>query len=219
MKKFIIIILIGFNLLLIHGQNVKFGFLVSPEIKYRTITKAPFPEFRNFENPGFGYSIGCFGIKNLTERKELEFGLHYTNKGYRTAFFGVFGDQIDPIQGVIGEPTEIIITDNYNFLCLPLKLNLLLSEKSYFTIGCQAEILIDANSKVKEGNEKRKNKAENIKPFNSSVSLGYGKVFYFNQFDLRLEPSFNFNIVNLYKSSLISEHLFNIGLNTKWVLN
>jgi hypothetical protein len=115
--------------------------------------------------------MGFFGLKTLTEKKELEFGLHHTNKDNRSNFIGVFGDQIDPTQGFIGEPSEI--HKNYKYLCLPIKINIFITEKSYFKIGYQAEILIDANTKVREENDKRKNKVENIKPFNASVFFGF----------------------------------------------
>ena len=219
MKKFSLFIMLGFGVLCAQESKVKWGLLASPEIKYRFIFNSPVSGFRNGETAGLGYSLGFLGLKTLSEKKEFEFGLHYTNKGYRDYHIGRFGDQIDPTQGFIGDPAEININYNYNYLCIPLKLNLFTSQKSYFGFAIQSEVLLIPNLVTWVDTEKSSSKMENIKPFSASMAFGYGRIFQFNSFALRIEPSFNVNLINLYQKSVLSEHLFNFGLNTKWILN
>jgi hypothetical protein len=218
MKKLFFLLLLGFGILKAQEANIKWGLLFSPEIKNKVLFDSPFQGFRDNEYAGLGYSFGVIGLKTLSEKRELEFGIHYTNKGYRSYFIGRFGDQIDPTQGFIGEPSEIHTNYNYNYLCLPIKMNNYITPKFFIASALQPEILMNANSINIEGEERSKSKSENIKPFNVSISIGFVRVFNFNSFALRIEPHLNSSVINLYKKSVVSEHLYNIGLSTKWVL-
>lgn len=214
--------MLGFGVLCAQENKAKWGLLVSPEIKHRLLNFVPSKDFRANENPGLGVSLGLVSVKKILPKAEFEYGVLFVNKGYRFQFDAVFGDQIDPINGIVNIQ-KVTIKSNYNFLTMPVKLNFYVDDDYFITFGLQPEVLLSANRKTVFPDSKSKSKIGNIKPVNTSFLLSAGKVFHLNKISFRIEPTLQFGLVNIHKRTVLvgkeSEYLFNVGLGTKWFLN
>lgn len=222
MKKLLLIFMLGLGVLYAQENKAKWGLLVSPEIKYRLLGFVPSKGFRSNENPGIGYALGFVSIKNILSKTEFEYGVHFVNKGYRSQVYGIFGDQIDPINGIVSTQ-KVIMKYNYNYLTLPVKFNFYVDEDYFISLGLQPEVLLSANRKTVFPDSKSKSKIGNIKPLNTSFLLSAGKVFHLNKISFRIEPTLQLGLINIHKRRILvgkeSEYLFNFGLATKWFLN
>ena len=223
MKKLSLFLMLGFGVLCAQENKAKWGLLVSPELKYRFLGSVPSQGFRSNEKIGLGYSLGLVSVKNILPKTEFEYGVLFVNKGYRSQVYGIFGDQIDPINGIIGNPQKVTIKSNYNYLTMPVKLNFYVDDDYFISFGLQPEVLLSANRKTVFPDSKSKSKIGNIKPVNTSFLLSAGKVFHLNKISFRIEPTLQFGLVNIHKRTVLvgkeREYLFNVGLATKWFLN
>jgi hypothetical protein len=223
MKKWSLLILFGCGVLCAQESKAKWGLMLSPELKYRLLGSVPSKGFRSNEKLGLGYSFGLVSIKNILPKTEFEYGVLLVNKGYRSQFEAIFGDQIDPINGVIGIPQKVTLKYNYNYLTLPVKLNCYVDEDYFISFGLQPEVLLSVNREIVFTDSKNRTKIENIKPVNTSFLLSAGKVFHLNNISFRIEPTLQFGLINIHKRRILvgkeREYLFNVGLVTKWFIN
>lgn len=214
--------MLGFGVLCAQENKAKWGLLVSPELKYRLLGSVPSQGFRANEKIGLGYSFGLVSVKNILPKTEFEYGVLFVNKGYRFQFDAVFGDQIDPINGIVNTQ-KVTIKSNYNYLTMPVKLNFYVDEDYFISFGLQPEVLLSANRKTVFPDSKSKSKIGNIKPVNTSFLLSAGKVFHLNKISFRIEPTLQLGLINIHKRRILvgkeREYLFNVGLGTKWFLN
>ena len=214
--------MLGFGVLCAQENKAKWGLLVSPELKYRLLGSVPSKGFRSNEKIGLGYSFGLVSIKNILPKTEFEYGVLFVNKGYRLQFDAVFGDQIDPINGIVNTQ-KVTIKSNYNYLTMPVKLNFYVDDDYFISFGLQPEVLLSANRKTVFPDSKSKSKIGNIKPVNTSFLLSTGKVFHLNKSSFRIEPTLQLGLINIHKRRILvgkeREYLFNVGLATKWFLN
>jgi hypothetical protein len=214
--------MLGFGVLCAQENKAKWGLLVSPELKYRLLGSVPSQGFRANEKIGLGYSFGLVSVKNILPKTEFEYGVLFVNKGYRFQFDAVFGDQIDPINGIVNTQ-KVTIKSNYNYLTMPVKLNLYVDDDYFISFGLQPEVLLSANRKTVFPDSKSKSKIGNIKPVNTSFLLSAGKVFHLNKISFRIEPTLQLGLINIHKRRMLvgkeREYLFNVGLGTKWFLN
>jgi hypothetical protein len=214
--------MLGFGVLCAQENKAKWGLLVSPELKYRLLGSVPSQGFRANEKIGLGYSFGLVSVKNILPKTEFEYGVLFVNKGYRFQFDAVFGDQIDPINGIVNTQ-KVTIKSNYNYLTMPVKLNLYVDDDYFISFGLQPEVLLSANRKTVFPDSKSKSKIGNIKPVNTSFLLSAGKVFHLNKISFRIEPTLQLGLINIHKRRILvgkeREYLFNVGLGTKWFLN
>ena len=222
MKKLSLFLMLGFGVLCAQENKAKWGLLVSPELKYRLLGSVPSQGFRANEKIGLGYSFGLVSVKNILPKTEFEYGVLFVNKGYRFQFDAVFGDQIDPINGIVNTQ-KVTIKSNYNYLTMPVKLNFYVDEDYFISFGLQPEVLLSANRKTVFLDSKSKSKIGNIKPVNTSFLLSAGKVFHLNKISFRIEPTLQLGLINIHKRRILvgkeREYLFNVGLGTKWFLN
>lgn len=214
--------MLGLGVLCAQENKAKWGLLVSPELKYRLLGSVPSQGFRANEKIGLGYSFGLVSVKNILPKTEFEYGVLFVNKGYRFQFDAVFGDQIDPINGIVNTQ-KVTIKSNYNYLTMPVKLNFYVDEDYFISFGLQPEVLLSANRKTVFPDSKSKSKIGNIKPVNTSFLLSAGKVFHLNKISFRIEPTLQLGLINIHKRRILvgkeREYLFNVGLGTKWFLN
>lgn len=212
----------GFGVLCAQENKAKWGLLVSPELKYRLLGSVPSQGFRANEKIGLGYSFGLVSVKNILPKTEFEYGVLFVNKGYRFQFDAVFGDLIDPINGIVNTQ-KVTIKSNYNYLTMPVKLNFYVDDDYFISFGLQPEVLLSANRKTVFPDSKSKSKIGNIKPVNTSFLLSAGKVFHLNKISFRIEPTLQLGLINIHKRRILvgkeREYLFNVGLGTKWFLN
>ncbi len=222
MKRLVLLLMLGFGVLCAQENKAKWGLLVSPELKYRLLGSVPSQGFRANEKIGLGYSFGLVSVKNILPKTEFEYGVLFVNKGYRFQFDAVFGDQIDPINGIVNTQ-KVTIKSNYNYLTMPVKLNFYVDEDYFISFGLQPEILLSANKKTVFPDSKSKSKIGNIKPVNTSFLLSAGKIFHLNKISFRIEPTLQLGLINIHKRRILvgkeREYLFNVGLGTKWFLN
>ena len=222
MKKLVLFLMLGFGVLCAQENKAKWGLLVSPELKYRLLGSVPSQGFRANEKIGLGYSFGLVSVKNILPKTEFEYGVLFVNKGYRFQFDAVFGDQIDPINGIVNTQ-KVTIKSNYNYLTMPVKLNFYVDDDYFISFGLQPEVLLSANRKTVFPDSKSKSKIGNIKPVNTSFLLSAGKVFHLNKISFRIEPTLQLGLINVHKRRILvgkeREYLFNVGLGTKWFLN
>lgn len=222
MKKLSLFLMLGFGVLCAQENKAKWGLLVSPELKYRLLGSVPSQGFRANEKIGLGYSFGLVSVKNILPKTEFEYGVLFVNKGYRFQFDAVFGDQIDPINGIVNTQ-KVTIKSNYNYLTMPVKLNFYVDDDYFISFGLQPEVLLSANRKTVFPDSKSKSKIGNIKPVNTSFLLSAGKVFHLNKISFRIEPTLQLGLINVHKRRILvgkeREYLFNVGLGTKWFLN
>ena len=223
MKKFSLFIMLGFGVLCAQESKAKWGLKLSPEIKNRLLGSVPSKDFRSNEKLGLGVSFGLVSVKNILPKTEFEYGVLFVNKGYRSQIYGIFGDQIDPINGFVGNPQKVTLKYNYNYLTMPIKLNCYVDDDYFISFGLQPEVLLSANRKIVFPDSKSKSKIGEIKPINASFLLSGGKVFNLNKLSFRIEPTLQLGLVNIYKRRQLvgkeREYLFNFGLATKWFLN
>lgn len=214
--------MLGFGVLCAQENKAKWGLLVSPELKYRLLGSVPSQGFRANEKIGLGYSFGLVSVKNILPKTEFEYGVLFVNKGYRFQFDAVFGDQIDPINGIVNTQ-KVTIKSNYNYLTMPVKLNFYVDDDYFISFGLQPEVLLSANRKTVFPDSKSNSKIGNIKPVNTSFLLSAGKVFHLNKISFRIEPTLQLGLINVHKRRILvgkeREYLFNVGLGTKWFLN
>ena len=214
--------MLGRGVLCAQENKAKWGLLVSPELKYRLLGSVHSQGFRANEKVGLGYSFGLVSVKNILPKTEFEYGVLFVNKGYRFQFDAVFGDQIDPINGIVNTQ-KVTIKSNYNYLTMPVKLNFYVDEDYFISFGLQPEVLLSANRKTVFPDSKSKSKIGNIKPVNTSFLLSAGKVFHLNKISFRIEPTLQLGLINIHKRRILvgkeREYLFNVGLGTKWFLN
>ncbi len=214
--------MLGFGVLCAQENKAKWGLLVSPELKYRLLGSVPSQGFRSNEKIGLGYSFGLVSVKNILPKTEFEYGVLFVNKGYRFQFDAVFGDQIDPINGIVNTQ-KVTIKSNYNYLTMPVKLNFYVDDDYFISFGLQPEVLLSDNRKTVFPDSKSKSKIGNIKPVNTSFLLSAGKVFHLNKISFRIEPTLQLGLINIHKRRILvgkeREYLFNVGLGTKWFLN
>lgn len=222
MKRLVLLLMLGFGVLCAQENKAKWGLLVSPELKYRLLGSVPSQGFRANEKIGLGYSFGLVSVKNILPKTEFEYGVLFVNKGYRFQFDAVFGDQIDPINGIVNTQ-KVTIKSNYNYLTMPVKLNFYVDDDYFISFGLQPEVLLSANRKTVFPDSKSKSKIGNIKPVNTSFLLSAGKVFHLNKISFRIEPTLQLGLINVHKRRILvgkeREYLFNVGLGTKWFLN
>jgi hypothetical protein len=215
--------MLGFGVLSAQENKAKWGLMVSPEIKNRLLGSVPSKDFRSNEKSGSGVSFGLVSVKNILPKAEFEYGVLFVSKGYRSQIYGIFGDQIDPINGFVGNPQKVTLKYNYNYLTMPIKLNCYVDDDYFISFGLQPEVLLSANRKTVFPDSKNRTKIGNIKPVNTSFLLSGGKVFNINKFSFRIEPTLQFGLINIHKRTVLvgkeSEYLFNVGLATKWFLN
>jgi hypothetical protein len=220
-----------------YGQDAKpisvskliFGINISPDLGYRElsignaiITSAKYDELRKSSNDltksKFGITFGMNMGHQFNERVSLESGIYFSNKGFRINSLPViYASGYDAID------SKVIY--NFNYLDLPLELNLLSGNgqtKFLFNPGVILNTIISANIKSIPIEESGKfspiktDVVQDMRQFSFSIALGLGLDHTINEnMGFRLKPTFRYGIssANDNLNAIFRTHLYNFGLN------
>ncbi len=209
-----------FSLLLIanaaNAQDHKFqvGVNATPEF-----SKINIDGIKGFYLPKFGYTFGASFVYNFTNNLGLEVGLQYMNKGSKTEKI-IFTDHLGLPWGNGND--YAVFYYSYNYLAVPLKLNVLLGkQKVRFvgSVGVDTWILLNATIRnVEYKDHKRVSSSSsselmnNSNPINISPILSVGIDWKLTDFlNLRVEPTFRYGLLNVYNTT--SSKMISAGLN------
>lgn len=206
-------------------RRFSIGVNISPDYCYRTLTKndksisdSVWKFAKNLEDsiekPKFGYTFGINFCYQITKRVYAEFGIQYSNKGYKTIPI-LTTSSIDP-EGVIA--TNIL---NFSYLDFPLKASFTFFDKRIqlmTSIGATLNVFSKTNLHTIPEDK-------SIDDFHTSIDYTYEKInlsptisaglkYKLNQrMNLQAEPTFQYAIKNIDEKSYKSTHLWNFGLN------
>ena len=207
-------------------QNFSIGFSFSPNYNYRTLENKDagsvgemIIDNRNkFETGKLGFSTGANVNFKLTRKFELQTGLFYSDKGYKTS-----KQPLDFPSPSPDEPTHFSAKYYENYLDIPLKLNYISGKgrlKFIAGAGLSANFFLNASGKTtlfySDGREEERGKKSSIvdyKKFNISALASSGLEYKLKEnIFLRAEPTFRYGLLKIVDQP-ITERLWNVGLN------
>lgn len=206
-------------------KKVLIGLIFSTDYNFRTLKNndgSPSSDFviksrNNVEIAKFGYTTGVNICIKITKLFELETGVQYSNKGYKTKNQDLVYGQPDP-----SLPTKAKFIYNFHYIDIPVKVNFSLGKKRIQFIpgvGISTNILI--NETVKSINEYSNGKTEqktesagyNFKHINISPMISFGISYKVNnKMILKAEPTYRFGVIKIIDTP-VTEYLWNAGLN------
>jgi hypothetical protein len=215
------------------SEKLYIGASFSPDISYRTLRNdesymsPSITDARNeIERPKFSQTAGVlFGYK-ITSGWSIESGFLYSNKGYKAVFSNLsLGDPIEPRRGFVYTSgpaiTKSKMTDNFNYLDIPLRLVFSIGKgntRFIYGAGVIANILLNANTisviTYSDGQTVRNKENEPyFKRFNFSPVISIGIEQQLNDnFTLRAEPTFRYGLLKIIEAP-VTAHLWSGGLN------
>lgn len=226
------------------SSNRKFqlGVFFSPDVCYRTLEsngEVPILDteynerlisMRNErEVPKISFTSGINIGFQVSPTFGIETGIHYSNKGFSTKMEVLnYGNMIDASRGFVydnqsqTEPTKLKFVYNFEYIDIPLKLNITLGKKKIAFIssfGVITNLLIEASTKsVSEyanGDKKRNTEKSNFEynKFNISPCISAGIAYRIStRMSLRIAPAFQYGLIKIIDAP-ITGYLFSGGLN------
>lgn len=207
-------------------QKIFIGYNFSPDYNFRTLKKVNgisideiiLQERNNNEVAKFGFTTGVNICIYLSQTIQLETGVQFSNKGYKTHKLDLYYIPENP-----SLPDKVKIIYSYQYIGIPLKARFSFEKnKVCFTsrIGFSANFLLGAKHsatyKYSDGKSEKKTETSNndfrkldISP-EISIGIGYKLT---NKIHLFAEPAFRYGILKTNKTT-IKENLWNVGLNT-----
>ncbi len=234
--KLISIFIFTFFAITTYGQEIKkdstgadlkkvlIGVNFSPDVCYRTLKNidGSATDFIKYWNGHdiikFGYTTGFDICLNISKNIGLEMGIQYSNKGFQTKKMELSFWTPEP-----NAPTKIAHRYNYHYLDIPLKANFTLGKKKvrfFSSAGLCVNFLVKKTiTSISEYSDGRTNRStypsgsdNNILNLSPILSAGIDYKIN-NQMNLRIEPTFRYEILKVYDGPIISENLWNAGLN------
>jgi hypothetical protein len=233
MKKtlYLFLFLASYSLSAQDSTNTNFkhwavGFTVSPDYCYRTLTSdgsvgsASVISLRNgSEQAQYGITSGfnvCYFFK---KHFLIETGINYSDKSYSTKDFSDFIYSGPPDPSI---PSKIKYIYDYNFIDIPLKINVILGKKKLRFIASagvvsnillfKKEIQIAEYSDVTSITSYPTPKTDlNFQGLTALISMGTD-ISLGKNFNLRIEPVCRYSLA-LFQTSPVKEHLWSAGLN------
>lgn len=226
------------------NRKLQVGVFFSPDICYRTLQNNGGSSTLNNEEidgwinssnqleiPKVSFTAGINIGYQVNTFLGIETGVHYSNKGYSTKMQSLnYGNMIDASRGFVyqsqpEEPTKLKFKYNFEYLDIPLKLNITLGKKKIAfisSLGVISSLLVEASTKsVSEyanGDKKRNTEKSNFEynTFNISPCISAGIVYRINtRMNLRVEPSFQYGMLKIVDTP-ITAHLYSGGLNISY---
>jgi hypothetical protein len=208
-------------------KKLAIGINFSPDYSYRALnyrsgdrSYARYIAERNGDEYGkLGFTTGINAAYFFKENLALEAGIQYANKGYKSTWG----------MPVIMTPKEPYISGGkelykYNFIDIPLKLNYFIGSKKVRAVagvGIVPSIFLSSKYKTisyyTNGDKeirKLNGPYHNYNPINVGAIASIGADIALSEvLHLRIEPTFRYQFVNLYRDYDIKEHLWSAGLN------
>lgn len=211
--------------------------VASPDLCFRTLVNVDgsptSTTVYNLDNdndrPKLGFTTGfCFRY-TFCKRFEIESGLLYSNKGFRTKETDlIFGDLIDRRRGFVynttGLPSHGKIVYSFHYLDLPLKVNYLAGNKKLRFVcgaGLALNVLLKQTTSFKgtdpSGNHVTSSSSNDYyNAINLSPIVSAGINWQLSpRMDLRIEPSFRYGVIKIVDAP-VSAYLWNTGLNLSY---
>jgi len=208
------------------NKNISVGLSFSPTYNYRTLinednsaTNKMVIDNRDKNEIGkVGFGAGANVYITLSKKFELQSGLFYSDKGYKTKKVALNFQTTGP-----NIPTHFIAKYQMHYLDVPLKLNYMSGQgrlKFIAGAGFSANFFLNASGKTtvfygdgrREDREKQSSTTDYQK-FNISALASVGVEYKLQQnIFLRAEPTFQYGLLKTVDAS-IAEHLWNAALN------
>ena len=199
-----------------------FGLNFSPDYCYRTLQEeTTSPMFLNRRNeteiPKVGYTAGASILWRIHRNVELETGLQYSDKGYKTNKLN-----LSWVSNDVHLPSNYQIVYRYQYFDIPVKLNYYLINtklRLFVTGGMSINIFNRQQTKliIEETNDSHSSTlSENDLGFstlNFSVLVGGGILYPVTKsWSVRLQPLYRMSLTPLRPSNGLKEKLFSTGL-------
>jgi hypothetical protein len=203
-------------------KAVSIGISFSPDYNFRTLknndgssSSAMVIDRRNqIEKGKFGFTTGLSLHAGLSKKLELQTGLLYSSKGYKSP------KQVLDYASRPGEPVYIKSEASFNYLDVPLKLNFISgSGQVRFIVGAglTANFLLNDSEKViliyADGSEHDFHQSIGFtyKKFNLSSLISAGVQFELRKnILLRTEPTFRYGLLKI-NDTPVTAYLWNVG--------
>ena len=204
------------------NKNTKRKFWIgvnfSPDLCYRNLivlgdTSNSRESYRKYETYKFNFSAGVNLLYYLKDNINIESGLQYSNKGYRSISNYTYTHDSGKYE----------IIDSWYYVDIPLKVNICFGKKKLkYTLGAgivgnillaggtRYTFLPDRGSKVSS----YYNNWGSLSESNASFTANAGLVWQFkaNQ-QIKFEPTFRYAMFDPSKSRVFKEYLWTLGLN------
>jgi len=206
-------------------KRIAIGLTFSLDYCYRTLkpdnsnTGKLIADIRDsLEIPKYGYTTGIIMLYKLNNRINLETGLKFSNKGYKTKKTDLTWSQPDPSQ-----PIKNTSIHSYQYLDIPLKVNYIIINsklKLFLSAGVSANIFLTyKQTSIQEFSDGRTEKYasglyyDNFSKVNFALLAGFGINYDLNnKIRFRLEPIYRRSINSIIDAP-IKSYLYSAGLN------
>jgi hypothetical protein len=206
-------------------KKVSVGFSFSPDYNYRTLknndgssSSDMVIDFRDDVEKGkFGFTTGLNLSIKVSEKVDIQTGLLYSDKGYKTPKRETFFPMPMP-----SEPTHYTSNVSFNYIEIPFKVNFISGRgKTRFIAGAglAANFLIKESERITlfyaDGKEEKRKQSltSDYNKFNLLSLISTGIEFKLEKnISLRAEPTFRYGFLKIIDQP-VTAHLWNLGLN------
>lgn len=205
-------------------KGIYVGYNFSPDYSYRTLHNIDIlggdfmVKSRNdYEDGKFGFTTGLRVGFDVSSSLQLETGLQFSNKGYKTKNSELVYIDYDP-----NAPTKARFNYNYKYLGIPLNARFSFGENKLRIVasaGVMTNFLLNVKhiSTYEYASSRKERISQSYtfqyKKIDLSPMLGLGFDFKLtSKINLLLEPTFRYNILRTFDGG-IAEHLWGAGLN------
>lgn len=216
-------------------HRIQLGISASPDICFRTlkinneneISALSLNDRNKNERPIFGYSSGLALCYNIDRHWGIETGLRYSNQGFVYVMSDLtFGDQIDPVYGLMHPTqetiTEVIYRDNFHDVDLPVRVVFTAGRNKLrfvSSLGVNTNVFINATRTmvVKHANGSTDRSSQphpinyDVVNFSPTASIGMDWRMS-DKMHLRVEPTFRYGLLKI-SNTPIAIYLWNSGMN------
>lgn len=234
-------VLISFSAFAKDSTSVEFkrfalGIHASPDYCFRTLinndgsaSSNNVASFRNgIEIPKLGYTAGIGLLCNINKNFALELGMHYSNKGYQTAWQDF--TYLVPPTSQPDPALPIRYKEKYHFSCIdfPLIAHFKFGQKKLSfaaSAGIVTNIIlyerVEQFKEFIDGTRERHKGASNFiyNPLNFSPMIGLGTNLKLGKkTTLKLLPTFRYGVLQIIDAP-VSGRLWNVGLDIGFYIN
>ena len=176
------------------------------------------------EHLKLGYTTGIMVRKNLGYISSMETGLLYSNKGFSAVMPVIFGDQIDPMNGINGTSTASV-QYHFKYVDLPVKINYLMVRLQHMDMfmatGVNVNCLVEQKTVMHVFRDPQPDETytsystESWQRLNISPMLGMGVDIRLREsLHLQIEPLMRYGVLPVDENGLIRTRLWTFGINS-----
>jgi len=185
----------------------------------------PFVDYQNeISIPKISYTGGADFLFILNQLLNIESGVNYSGKGFRTKKMALTNNLGNPV-----DPSHARVTLTYHCLEIPIKLNYVINYlkfRFYYSAAVTASYVLGVQDKTEyyhlDGTStysKYSVQTDDMNKFNLSPTLGAGFDFFINsKMTFRVEPAIRFSVLEWYPTSTSTRSLWNSGINFSYLI-